>query len=111
VSSLHSIEGGPGPNPFEGTIHGRLNGSSEPPNRGTLRGSADRDRGTVTGDSSDSPVSSAIAEVGALISSLGSLSAQAQGLPLGTPSLPGLPQNQGYRPQTTDYSQFGDDSN
>ena len=37
-----------------------------------------------------------MAEVNALISSLGSLSNQAQSLPLTPPTLPGLPQGQGY---------------
>jgi hypothetical protein len=46
-----------------------------------------------------------VAELGQLISSLGSLSAQAQSLPLTPPSLPGLPQG-GYRPQSTDYTQL-----
>ncbi len=65
--------------------------------------------GTVSG-AGDSPESSAIAELNGLISSLGSLSAQAQNLPLSPPTLPGLPQG-GYQPQSTDYTQFVDDSN
>jgi hypothetical protein len=63
--------------------------------------------GTVYGESPDE---SAIAEIGSLISSLGSLSAQAQNLPLSPPSLPGA-QNQPYRPATTDYMQLAEDSN
>jgi hypothetical protein len=49
--------------------------------------------------------------LGGLISSLGSLSAQAQSLPLSPPVLPGLPQTQNSKPQATDYTQFGEDSN
>jgi len=122
VSSLPPIEGTLVAKPFGNTIHGGLRGSQEPPNSGTLRGSHEPHNsgtlrgstalhGTLTGDSNDSPESSAIAEIGGLISSLGSLSAQAQGLPLSAPSLPGLPQTQRYQPQTTDYAQLGDDSN
>jgi hypothetical protein len=76
---------------------GRLNCPSPPPSAGTISG--------------DSPEAAAVAELGTLISSLGSLATQAQSLPLSPPTLPGLPQSGGYRPQATDYSQFGDDSN
>jgi hypothetical protein len=59
----------------------------------------------------ESAEGSALAELSSLISALGSLSAQAQSLPLSPPTLPGLPQNQAYQPQATDYTQFSDDSN
>jgi hypothetical protein len=81
------------------------------PITGGIRGSTAPCQGTISGDSSESPEASAVAELGSLISSLGSLSAQAQSLPLSPPTLPSLPQNQGYRPQTTDYTQFGEDAN
>ena len=68
-------------------------------------------RPNTSGDVSDSPENSAVAELSGLISSLGSLSSQAQSLPLSAPTLPGLPQGQSYRPQATDYTQLADDSN
>ncbi len=67
--------------------------------------------GTAYGEAADSPENAAMAELNGLISSLGSLSAQAQGLPLSPPTLSGATQYQGYRPQATDYTQFADDSN
>ena len=57
----------------------------------------------------ESPESSAVAELGNLISSIGTLSAQAQNLPLSPPALPGLPQTPGYQPQATDYMQLVSD--
>ena len=79
------------------------------PQSGAVRGFCQA--GTACADSADSPESAAQAERNGLISSLGSLSAQAQGLPLSPPTLPGLPQSQGYQPQATDYTQLVDDSN
>ncbi len=104
MSSLPPIEGTISAPPFRKTIcaipHGNASGSiAGPPS------------GTVSGDSGDSAENAAVAELAGLISALGSLSAQAQSLPLSPPSLPGLPQGQGYLPQTTDYTQFNDDSN
>lgn len=96
MSSLPPIEGSVAAKPFA-------------PLSGTVRGACQA--GTVSGDTGDSPESAALAELNGLISSLGSLSAQAQSLPLSPPTLPGLPQGQNYRPQTTDYTQFADDSN
>lgn len=79
------------------------------PQSGTVRGCPPA--GTISGDGADSPETAAVAELNGLISSIGSLSAQAQSLPLSPPTLPGLPQGQSYRPQATDYTQFADDSN
>lgn len=67
--------------------------------------------GTVSGAANEAPETSAAAEVSGLISSLGSLSPAAQGLPLTPPTLPGVPQNQNYRPQSTDYTAFSSDAN
>jgi hypothetical protein len=78
------------------------------PQSGTVRGQS---QGTVSAQPGGSAESDAVAELNGLISSLGSLSAQAQSLPLSPPTLPGLPQSQGYRPQATDYTQLADDSN
>lgn len=94
MSSLPPIEGSVAAKPFV-------------PPSGTVRGGQ---AGSITADAGDSPESAALAELNGLISSLGSLSAQAQSLPLSPPTLPGLPQG-GYRPQSTDYAQFVDDSN
>ena len=76
---------------------------------GVARGSCQA--GTIFSDGAESPENAAAAELNGLISSLGTLSAQAQSLPLSPPTLPGLPQGQSYRPQATDYTQFADDSN
>lgn len=96
MSSLPPIEGSVAARPFV-PLSGTVSGASQ--------------AGTISGETGDSPESAALAELNGLISSLGSLSAQAQSLPLSPPTLPGLPQGQNYRPQTTDYSQFVDDSN
>jgi hypothetical protein len=111
VSFLPSIEGTISAKPFENPISGTLSGPPESPKTGTVRGSTGPFAGTIAGDSSESPENSAIAELGTLISSLSSLSAQAQSLPLSAPVLPALPQSQGYQPQPTDYTQFNDGSN
>ncbi len=96
-----------------GSHAGRMSGSGESgrsgmlhgcDRSGTLRGSSGTQGGSLRGDSSESAESSATAEVNALISSLGSLSNQAQSLPLIPPTLPGLPQSQGYQPQPVDYA-------
>ena len=71
---------------------------------GKLHGLGGGRGGSVRGDSSESPENAAMAEVNSLISSLGSLSNQAQSLPLSPPTLPGLPQSQGYQPQPLDYA-------
>lgn len=76
---------------------------------GSISAPVNRIAGSVSGESSDSPENSAIAEMSTLINSLGTLSAQAQGMPLSPPTLPGLPQG-GYRPQATDYLQFAQDT-
>lgn len=82
------------------TGHGTITGGPPSPGGGAL-----------TGGSSESPENSAAAEINALISSLGALSAQAQSLPLTPPSLPAPSQHQHYHAQSTDYTQFVDDSN
>lgn len=102
MSLLPSIEGTLAAKPLS-AIAGTVTGALESPKAGTLLA-------PVANAVGGSLQSSAIAEVGNLISSLGTLSAQAQNLPLSPPTLPGLPQ-QGYRPQATDYTQFSDDSN
>lgn len=100
MSTLPPIEGNISVKPFTSTPAGRVSGAVSPPRSGS-----------VSGDVGESAESSAVAELGNLISSLGSLSAQAQSQPLSAPTLPGLPQEQSYRPQATDYTQFNDDSN
>jgi hypothetical protein len=107
--------------------HGRIGGDQ---NRGPISG--DHDRGRIGGthdhhsgglrgktgsggklggdDLGESPANDARAEIGNLLTSLSSLSTQAQGLPLTPPTLPGLPQSQGYQMQPADYA-FGDDAN
>ncbi len=103
MSFLPSLEGTISAKPIAGALEGALRGSVSAPTAG---GSAHH-RWEISG----SLQNSAVAEVGNLISSIGSLSAQAQGLPLSPPTLPGLPQSQSYKPQATDYTQFSDDSN
>jgi hypothetical protein len=80
---------------------GKLHGSEK---SGILHGSGGSRGGSLRAESSESPENAASAEVNALISSLGSLSNQAQSLPLTAPTLPGLPQSQGYQPQPLDYA-------
>jgi hypothetical protein len=108
LSSIH--EGTISARPFEAAHSGRISGSCERGETGMLHGSNRISGGTLSADSSESPASAATAEIGNLIASLGSLSSQAQSLPLSPPTLPGLPQNQSYHPQPVDYA-FGDDSN
>jgi hypothetical protein len=98
VSSL-PIEGALAAKPLA-AIAGSLSGS--------LRGPAGQLTASLA-EGNESPETAAIAEVSNLISSLGSLSAQAQTLPLSAPTLPGLPQG-GYRPAATDYMQFAEDA-
>jgi hypothetical protein len=122
MSSLSSIhEGTISARPFHdehsgrigGSNGGRITGSGESGRSGTLhgcdrsgmlRGSSGSRGGSFHGDSRESPESSATAEINSLISSVGSLSNQAQSLPLIAPTLPGLPQSQGYQPQPIDYA-------
>jgi hypothetical protein len=94
---------------FMPPIHeGTITSKPFPPPHGTIHGGQPRDGGTLL---AESPESSAVAELNSLIAALGSLSAQAQNLPLTPPAPPGVPNGQTYRPQTTDYAQFADDSN
>ena len=119
VSSIH--EGTISAKPFHDEQRGRIGGSHDRrisgsgetgrsgtlhgcDRSGTLHGSSGNHGGSLRGDSRESPESSATAEVNALISSLGSLSNQAQSLPLSAPTLPGLPQSQGYQSQPLDYA-------
>jgi hypothetical protein len=88
--------------------HGRIGGTHEH-HSGGLRGKTGSD-GKLGGDLGESPANDAMAEIGNLITSLSSLSTQAQGLPLTPPTLPGLPQGQGYQMQPAGYA-FGDDAN
>ena len=90
MSSLPSIlEGSILARPLEQRISGGVTGSLEAAERGSVRGALES--GSAGGEAIESPQNSAIAELGGLISSLGSLSAQAQSLPLSPPALPGLP--------------------
>jgi hypothetical protein len=73
-----------------------------------LHGSSGTHGRSIHGQERESLENAALSEINGLISSLGSLSGQAQSLPLTPPTLPGLPQGLGYQPQPTDYS-YGDD--
>lgn len=98
MSSVPTIfEGSVYAKPLGNAVSGTVTAAMPAPNSGTVSG--------------ESPEDSAIAELGSLISSIGSLSAQAQSLPLSPPALPGATQGQPYRPQSTDYMQFSEDSN
>jgi len=57
----------------------------------------------------ESPESSAVAESGATIASVGSLRAQAQRLPLPMPAFPSRPHTHSYQRQPTNYVQFFND--
>ncbi len=61
------------------------------------------------GTSEESPESSAIAESGATIASIGSLRTQAQHLPLPMPAFPSRPHAHSYQRQPTNYVQFFND--
>lgn len=91
--------------PIEGAISARPLTNIE----GSISAPVGRIAGSISGEAGDSPENSAIAELGNLISSIGTLSAQAQTLPLTPPTLPGLPQG-GYQAQPTDYMQFASDA-
>lgn len=94
--------------PIEGSISAKphqVHHHEHVHHHGHVRGTQPPRSGTISGDANDSAESAAVAEMGTLLSSLGSLSSQAQGLPLTPPSLPGLPQG-GYKPQPTDYTQM-----
>ena len=94
--------------PVEGTISARphhVHHHEHLRHHGQVRGTPPLRSGTISADANDSAETAAVAELGTLLSSVGSLSAQAQGLPLTPPSLPGLPQG-GYKPQATDYTQI-----
>jgi hypothetical protein len=108
VSSL-PIEGTLSAKPFA-NIAGSVSGSLAAPSSGTLRGVPSSCGGSLCADANDSPENSAIAELGNLVSSLGTLSAQAQTLPLSPPTLPGAQQPPSYQPQATDYLQLAQDS-
>jgi hypothetical protein len=88
---------------FSGAATGALTGITSPGCNGSAVGG-------LAGSCGESATNSAVAELGNLISSLGSLSSQAQGLPLSAPTLPGLPQQSGYQPGVTDYTQFSGDN-
>lgn len=90
--------------PIEGTISAKPFHRVDHDDRGHVRGAPHRS-GTISAPVNGSIKGEAVAELSTLISSLGSLSAQAQSLPLTPPSLPGLPQG-GYQAQPTDYTQM-----
>jgi hypothetical protein len=105
--------------PVHGTLtappygdHGTLSAPPASGTSGTLTGVPISRSGTISAPASAQPEDSTIAELGGLISQLGTLSTQAQSLPLelSAPTLPSLPQ-QNYQPQPTDYTQFGGDAN
>lgn len=92
--------------PIEGTISAKPFHHVHHAHHGHVRGIPPHRSGTISAPINSSAESAAVAELGTLIQSLGSLSAQAQSLPpLTPPSLPGLPQG-GYKPQPTDYTQL-----
>jgi hypothetical protein len=93
--------------PIEGTISAKP--FAHAARYGSISGLPPLPAASFSAEPSD-PSQNAIAELGTLISSLGTLCAQAQSLPLSPPSLPGLPQG-GYKPQPTDYTQLCDDAN
>ncbi|MGC1382070.1 MAG: hypothetical protein WA814_13730 [Candidatus Baltobacteraceae bacterium] len=112
MATIHPIhEGSISAKPLGHHNSGTIRGTPEGERSGRIHGTPCSRSGSLRGDPADSPENSAIAELGGLISSIGSLSTQAQSLPLTPPSLPGLPQNAGYQRQMTDYSQFSDESN
>jgi hypothetical protein len=77
---------------------------------GSMSAPVGRLAGSMSADAGESPENSAVAELSNLIASLGTLSAQAQTLPLTPPTLPGAQQPPSYQPQATDYLQFAQDS-
>jgi hypothetical protein len=92
--------------PIDGTLAGRGFGNGL---SGGIAGSPPL-TGSLAGNSNESAENSAVAELGGLISSLGTLSAQAQSLPLSVPTLPGAQQPPSYMPQSTDYLGFAENS-
>ena len=110
--SVHPVhEGTISAPPFGEGQSGRISGSPGHDRHGGVEGA--RCGGRMcdqAAEQADSPESSAAAELNGLISSLSSLSSQAQSLPLSPPPAPSLPQG-GYKPQVTDYSQLGGDAN
>jgi hypothetical protein len=94
--------------PVSGSEHGRISGTCESGRSGKLHGSGGTHGGSLKGQDQESLETAALSEIENLIASLGSLSGQAQSLPLTPPTLPGLPQGSGYQPQALDYSFEGD---
>ncbi len=88
--------------------HGRISGTCENGKSGKLQGSNGTYGGSLSGNEQESVEDAALSEISSLIASLGSLSGQAQSMPLSPPTLPGLPQGTAYQPQAIDYS-YGDD--
>lgn len=99
--------------PIERTISAKpyhnIGGSISAPAGGSLSAPVGRVAGSISAETAESPQTSASAELSNLIASLGTLSAQAQTMPLSPPTLPGLPQS-GYKAQQTDYMQFASDA-
>jgi len=92
--------------PIEGTI------SAKPFTNiaGSISAPVSRRSGTISAEPGDSPENSAAADLNNLIASLGTLSAQAQSMPLTPPTLPGAQQPPSYQPGSTDYLQFASDA-
>ena len=108
MTSVHPVHAGTiSAKPFGEGHCGKISGSEGHDRHGTVEGAARHHR--MAAQAAETPESTAAAELNNLISSLGSLSAQAQGLPISPPTLPGLPQG-GYQPQVTDYTQLAGDA-
>lgn len=115
ITSVHegTLRAKPFDHDYSGGIHSpgeRSGGLLRATGGGTLRAPGSGGGGTLNGNYTEGPENAAMAEVGGLISSLGSLQQQAQSLPLSAPVLPGLPQTPGYQPQATDYTAFNSEA-
>lgn len=115
MSSIHPTEGSISGKPYGAQTSGRLHGDHKAPGSGSLHGAHKSPKSGPLHGPMHGPLHGALhgarAELIGLISNIGSLSAQAQSLPLSAPALPALPQTPGYQPQPTDYTQFGNDAN
>lgn len=118
--SISSIHGTLSAQPYGNTLsappcdcddHGTLSAPANGARSGTLSAPISQN-GSLSAPAAEAPEDSTVAELSGLISSLNTLSSQAQSLPLtlSAPTLPGLPQ-QNYQPQATDYTQLAGDTN
>jgi hypothetical protein len=107
LSSIHSIHDGTiAAKPFEHQ-NGRISSAPEQ-HHGRVHGHHHHHSGEINGDSEASAENTVVAELANLVASLGSLSAQAQSLPLSPPASTQTSQGATYRPQVTDYGLGGD---